>query len=1523
MENRRKTLQVIKKGLFAAFAWTASVLGLLFIVAFISLQIPFVQNWAVNTVTRYISEKTDHKIEIGHIDIAWFDSISLDEFEIKDTFDSTMIRSKRTLVDFSIVDLILNEQIQLDAIRLSESAVFLTKKNDSTAINITHFIQKLKGLNSSNKSSTKDIIITKIKLDDAVFSLNDERKGPPASTWDYYHFGFEKINCDISNLRIAGDTVFAQIDKLKASDTQNLLDIQHFEGALNFSQTALNLFSFELKTNFSEIRDSLSLYFTEPANLSYFVDSVDIKASIKNSIIHPRDIQLFSPTKIPITERLMVSGNFEGKVGRFDATNTHIGFGELSFLTGSISMIGLPNIQETFIDIRLDRSSFHPPDLRKLLPTASHRYINALGSIRARASFLGFYSDFVASGEFDSGIGSLNTNLNLKLPENGQAKYKGQLTTRNLRLDKLLGKPFGSFSMNGTIEGTGLDQESADIFLNAEIKQIELNEYNYTNIKTNAEFASEFFEGAVEIDDPNLKFNLNGTVNLRAGQEKLDFRGNLDTLNLASINLSESDLHVKSTIDINLDNLQLDSVSGYIRLHDFWYQNELSVLTLDSIDINSQKTANGRSLDITTELLTLNAYGDFNYTTLFKDLNSLYNEYKLILANNDSTTNAYYASKDSSLKEEYSIDFQLFIKDAIPLLNLYTDKVDVGKNTTINGHYENGETAIVSLRSRLDTLKFDNYYLFNNELDFNASKIADSTSVLSMLYISSEKLNITNSTNFENVFVEAIWFDDLIDFNANFKQIEQDNSAAISGDFKFLKDNYRVRLKPSQLEAIGKEWHFSGGNEIFINNDNIEFKNLMLSHENQEINIDGILSDSLDQALDIEINNFKLDNLNPLIEQQLFGELNAKTAISGLSQPLIQSDLTITELTLNEFLIGNLSGSSNWLEEQTALELDLKVNRLGNRIISVAGLFKPTDENQLDLKASFQGANLKILRPFISKNISDLSGLASGNFDIGGSLTYPILGGEGAIKDGTIKINYLHTTYSFEGSMAFDQNEIGVRNFRLIDQNGREAIANGGIFHDGFKNFVLDLSAKLNNFQVLNTTSVDNKLYYGTAFLTGDVSFLGPFTNLQISANAKTNRNTKIYIPLADNSTLQQEDFIHFVTADTTSADTEKVTQENNQKVDLRGINMDFDLEITPDAYTELIFDIKSGDIIRGRGNGQIKLQINTDGDFLMFGDMVIQSGGYNFTLKNIINKEFDISEGSKISWFGDPYRGEMDINANYRQLTSLLPLLTDTPSDEVLNSPDARRKYPAVVELNLKGPLLSPEINFDIAIEDYPESIAGYSVSPMINAFNSRVNSDEQEMKRQVFSLIVLRRFSPANSFNVSGGQTIGNSVSEFISNQLSYWVSQVDENLEVDVDLSSLDQDAFNTFQLRLAYTFLNGRLKVSRDGGFTNVNNETDAATIVGDWTVEYLLTNDGKLRAKMYNKTNYNSVNRLLQDQNNVTTGFSLEYTKSFDEFRELLFKAREDSNKKPKDEEKESDPQRIITEGTIKDDEGED
>src|SRR5690606_6037169 len=228
------------------------------------------------------------------------------------------------------------------------------------------------------------------------------------------------------------------------------------------------------------------------------------------------------------------------------------------------------------------------------------------------------------------------------------------------------------------------------------------------------------------------------------------------------------------------------------------------------------------------------------------------------------------------------------------------------------------------------------------------------------------------------------------------------------------------------------------------------------------------------------------------------------------------------------------------------------------------------------------------------------------------------------------------------------------------------------------------------------------------AYASGSVQFLGPVSDLRISSTARTEKNTRIYIPISGSSSVEQKDYIPFINSgDSTDARTCKQEIRRN-KIRTTGITFDLNLDVTPDAYCEIIFDLKAGDIIRGRGNGDLRLAMDTKGEFNMFGAFEFTEGWYNFTLYDIINKEFEIQKGSKISWYGDPYQGVLDINASYNQQASLAPLLTDlvSSSEQDLNIPQLRRKYPVQVLVKIEGLMLSSNISFDIVANDLPKSI-------------------------------------------------------------------------------------------------------------------------------------------------------------------------------------------------------------------------
>ncbi|HEX6223384.1 MAG TPA: translocation/assembly module TamB domain-containing protein, partial [Chryseolinea sp.] len=848
-------------------------------------------------------------------------------------------------------------------------------------------------------------------------------------------------------------------------------------------------------------------------------------------------------------------------------------------------------------------------------------------------------------------------------------------------------------------------------------------------------------------------------------------------------------------------------------------------------------------------------------------------------------------------------DIGIRVKDIRPLVSLLGVNFKLSPNVAIEGSFTSGHTSIFQAFTTFDTLQYENTVFLKSELDLTASKISDSTSVLAMASFNSENQSVGPHVKTKNLLAEGIWNRSHIEFGLDADQVDQTNNVRIKGAVDFLMDSTTITLAPSAIKVLEREWNFREGNFIKVRNSGWHFNQLELVNGEQSIALNGLISENPSHLLTLDVSSLNLSQLNALTDKKFTGTMDAQVKMSNYyGDPSLQNEINIRELNINEFLIGNITGKNEWDTAQNKFDINLFIDRSEERILELAGNYAPSrKDSPLDITANLKNANLKIAEPFIDDILSQIEGTISGAFKISGSLNAPAINGEGEVKEAQIMINYLRTMYKFTGRIGLTPGSLYFKEIELTDTYRNNAKLNCTITHQNWGSMAIALDATFRNFQVLNTSIKDNSLFYGQAYATGDVNFTGPLSNLKITSNARTEKNTRVYIPIGGVSSIDRKDFIAFVNfTDTTFI--KKVEKVVDKKVNLTGLTFDLNLDVTPDAYCEIIFDLKAGDIIRGRGNGDLKLQIDTKGEFNMFGPVEFTEGWYNFTLYDIINKEFEIQKGSRITWYGDPYQAVMDINATYNQLASFLPIVMD---QSVQEDPPAglRRKYPAMVFLKLDGPMLSPQINFDITARDLPQNIMTndnrtVNLDLQFTFFKNRL--DEQEMKRQVFSLIILRRFSSPESFNTSG--TVVSSLSELLSNQLSYWMSQVDENLEIDVDVASMDQESFNTFQLRFAYTFMNGRLRVSGDGTFNNTSqnpgNQPNPSSVTGDWSVEYKLTADGKLRVKMYSRTNVNPILSSVNNNTAITTGASIIYTQSFNELRDIFRSSRERQTNEP-------------------------
>ena len=387
----------------------------------------------------------------------------------------------------------------------------------------------------------------------------------------------------------------------------------------------------------------------------------------------------------------------------------------------------------------------------------------------------------------------------------------------------------------------------------------------------------------------------------------------------------------------------------------------------------------------------------------------------------------------------------------------------------------------------------------------------------------------------------------------------------------------------------------------------------------------------------------------------------------------------------------------------------------------------------------------------------------------------------------------------------------------------------------------------------------------------------------------KTEKNTTLNIPLADGEELEENNFIEFISHDSTNI----VVDE---KVDLSNIDMNFDLEITPDAEIRLIFDDQIGDVIRSTGNANLNLQITKDGDLNMFGNYVVKDGDYLFTLQNVINKRFDLEEGGTISWNGSPYDAEINLTAVYRTRARLYDLLANIDTSDIY-----KKRVPVDLKLKMRDKMMNPDISFDI---DLPTADADTKSKVRSVLYVSDEQENIQELNKQVFSLLVLNSFLPPSGAESSYGRAgVGYTTSfELLSNQLSNVLSKISNDFDVGFSYRPGDELSSQEVELALSKQFFNDRLILDGNLGYSEKGNVSSEAqntnNLIGDISVEYKITKDGKLRAKAFNNSNQFS---LTETNSAYTQGVGMSYREDYDTNKEfwqsLLDRFRRKSKKR--------------------------
>ncbi len=1486
--------KVIKKTRYIVLL-TAFLMVLIPSLLYITLRSTTVQTYIAQKAANYLSRELEAKVHVGGVNITWFLNIVLEDISILDKKEQPMIYARRMIFDVQRVSF-AEKSIVISRLVLEQAALGITRDSQEKDYNFSFLTEYFLSDKETESYGTEKwyFLVRSLELKESGLSYRDFNYPETIKGFDYNHFALAQINFSLQDILYENDTLYTSLTHLSLKESKGL-QIKNASTEIKVSPQGSFAHNFILKTLNTNLEINLDFSYNGYEAFDNFADSVSFHVEIKPSVLGLYEVGYFIPDLYGLEDKTNISGIFSGTLSNIKGTDVGFLYGQMSAFKGNFSATGLPDLQETFLNFSVDQfvtskhdiESFTLPLNQKLPHISLPEEINNLGLVHFAGNFTGFIYDFVAYGQFNTTLGNISTDIAIISNQDfSRFRYRGNLSSHSFNLGKLLNIPnqLGNISLNTRITGSGHNLETLDMEIAGMVNSLEIKGYPYQNMKVAGHFSNKRFSGDLLVNDPNIQMFFAGLMDFQDTIPLLNFSASIDHANLSKLNLYQPDslfnTYFSTQIQVEGKGSNFDNMEGIVNALGVSIvrvpldnEDELQTMTFETeaISIENHILEGGQKLiRLTSDFLDAQIEGELHTENLMHSMQHFMAKYAPAYFNN---------SKNGYTRHMQNIDFAFHLKDTDKFTQFFIPGFQFAPNSFIKGNW-NVEASEFILEASSD------YILYGTRKAMDIQLNAHTENGYLRMSTTSSKVILSDSIWMDQFQTHGDLYNDSLLFLMHWDNLQPEikNNGRLEGVARILSPHQTEMLfYPSYAYLNDSLWTLSAESHIMLDSNAININNFFIYKNNEFLKIDGKLSEHPDDKIHIELSNFDIASMGYLLRErklEFAGIASGKLSFSNIkTTPDVTTNLVIKDFAFNKDHLGDLEIASNWDAHEKAFRVETNVKYYGNVGYNVpltaSGYFYPEREHDnFDLDITIENLKMSIFSRYVEGFASNFRGLASGKLRLDGPLSAPELSGRARLVRTGLKIDYLNTAYTFAHEIEVGKDYFRFDNLVLNDTIGNNANVTGIIRHNNFFDFSIDISMWLDRMIALNTLPTHNALFYGKGFASGLVHVYGPVDNIMLNISAQANRGTQIFLPLDYQGELTESNFITFITPHQQSV------VEPAPMFELSGLTMNFDLTITPESEIQIIFDSQIGDIIRSRGTGNLKFEITPQGAFYMYGDYMIDEGDYLFTLQNLINKRFRIQQGGLITWSGNPYDANIDLNAIYRTRTSLADLASSVLQGDT--SDVYRRRVPIETVLHLEEKLFNPAISFDIQIPGGDEESR-----EMI----SRLITTEQEMNRQVFSLLILNRFTPnPTEYNTALGYGVGSTSTELLSNQLSNWLSQISTDFDIGVNYRPGDEISSQEIEVALSTQLFDDRVAIDGNVGVAGNHpaNTHRTSNIIGDVNIEVKITPEGRFRIKAFNRSNTFDV---LHTNSPYTQGIGVFYRKEFDNLYELFKRAR--------------------------------
>ena len=1343
-----------------------------------------------------------------------------------------------------------------------------------------------------------NINIAKIDLDQNTFNYSVNNAKVEKGVFNPNAIEMDNLVFQAKDILYKEGKASAEIEKIQFKEGSGI-DLNKFNLQAMVTNEQMEFSNLDVAVNNNNLSGNMNLSYASLDNFIENPETASLNLNLDNIYLNIKEVYRFQPElkKNEYMQALAsspVRGNLNasGKLDNIDLQSLNINWSNTK-ISGNGRILNAQDPENLSFDLPGVQLSSNRKDLIKFVKEEDIG-LKLPETVALRGSFAGNMSEIKTNSVLITSDGSLDIDGAFEIGD--QIVFDAEIQADSIALGSLLqNEALGDLQLNIKASGKGSTVNDINASLDSRISSFSYNGYEFRNIDITGDL--ENGQGPVNLiyEDSNLNMELQTKIKLDSVSPRFDFNLFMDGADLAALGITQKEIKTGFTLEgwfegnANAFEAKAEIIDGVAV-----YNNKTYLL--GNLNASAFVREDTTSVNVDNRILDMDLQSNATPLAFSNAINRHFKRYITENYEEDSVVNPVNLKLNATLTDAPIIN-EVF------LVNLEEmDTVDINIDFREAAREMDASISVPYVNifsSQIDSLKID---MQSDPSDLNFSLAFNS--------LNAGPLAI-KQTNLQGEVLNGKLNLDFSSFH------EEEQLVHVKSELNFQGDTLQFHIDPQDLILNKNPWNIDSGNQFSYATEYLNFDNFRLYRNDQEMRLSNNKPGVEKEHLSLDFKNFKLaailNYLNPedkLAEGQLNGNMIYEEPFgkTGILADMSINELKIMDVDLNTLsLKGNSSGFSNY-----DFEMALKGGEVD---LDLAGTYKAADSSAvLDMNLDLNRFNMSALEGFSQGAITDGSGSFSGNFSLNGTLLDPVYEGNLNFNSAKFNVAMLNVDFTLPNETINLNNEgVYFDDFNINDASDNSIVVNGEISTENFLNPGFDLDLQATDFKLLNSTEEDNELFYGTAVVDADVQVSGDLNlpRVDMDIDIKESTNFTYVVPETELQIKERDGIVIFVNKENPD---DILSETEEESYVASGFDISGRLSVAEEATFNVIINPETGDKFQVQGEGDLLFGLDPNGRTSLTGVYEVNSGFYEMSLYNLVNRRFELADGSRVSWAGDPFDAQLDVRAIYRVETSASSLMAAQTS-AVDN--DAQSKYrqeiPFLVYLNIDGELMQPKISFGLDMAEEEKGVAGGEVFGRVQ----QLNNQEQELNKQVFSLLVLNRFFPESGSDGSGGGTMAvarDNLNSALSDQLNMLSSKimgesgVKLNFEVDSFTDYQGEGAQERTQLGInaQKAFLEDRLivEVGSDVDIQGGNQDGQASSpLIGNVSISYLLDEDGVWRLKGFSRSQYENV----IDGQLVVSGIALIFTKEFNKFKNLFEKAvmenvQKEEEKKTKKEE---------------------